>query len=296
MSEIAGRRIPCDALDQISPRKLGTRSLKSAPKALSMLKLVRKITLTDQSVMKPNNLFKTRSLWLAAVLLACRPGGEVAFAQASQQKDGAPSSPVKFRPPATGAPSVRVTGGSRGTGDTTITLDVLAPDETGVTTQEQPSLFWYQSKPSMAKFELTLLQENKVKPLVQVMVERSSKAGIQRLKLSEQGAKLTPGVEYQWVVALVTDPESRSSDLVASGVIKRVDAAPALKEKIAKAAPSSLAGVYADAGIWYDALSVLSDQIDAQPDNKLLRETRNDLLRQVGLKAAAGAEAAPIKN
>src|SRR5262249_51817741 len=155
------------------------------------------------------------------------------------------ASGVKFRPMTTGAPSVRVTGGSRGTGDATITLDVLAPDEIGVTTQEQPSLFWFQSKPAEAKFELTLLQENKVKPLVQVMVERSTKAGIQRLKLSDHGAKLNHGVEYQWVVALITDPDNRSSDLVASGVIKRVEASADLKEKISKATPTSLASVYA---------------------------------------------------
>ena len=42
--------------------------------------------------------------------------------------------------------------------------------------------------------------------------------------------------------------------------------------------------VYAEAGIWHDALAGLSDLIDAQPDNKALRETRADLLRQVGLE------------
>src|SRR6185369_7399227 len=160
-----------------------------------------------------------------------------------------------FRPATTGAPSVRVTGGSRGTGDATVTLDVLAPDEIGVTTQEQPSLFWFQSKPKNARFELTLLEDNKVKPIVQVSIERSSKAGIQRLKLSDHGAKLTPGVEYQWVVALITDADNRSKDLVASGVIKRVEPPADLKDKVSKAAPNSLAAVYADAGIWYDALS-----------------------------------------
>ncbi len=223
-----------------------------------------------------------------AMLLASGPGAELARAQTAPQQ-GATNAPakVKFRPPTTGAPSVRVTGGSRGTGDSTITLDVLAPDEIGVTTQEQPSLFWFQSKPAEAKFELTLLQENKVKPLVQVLVERSTKAGIQRLKLSDHGAKLAPGVEYQWVVALVTDPNNRSTDLVASGVIKRVEPDAELKEKIAKASPASLAGVYAEAGIWYDALAVLADQIEAQPDNAGLRQTRADLLAQVGLRAAA---------
>jgi len=198
---------------------------------------------------------------------------------------------VKFRPSGSGAASVRVTGGSRGTGDDQVTLDVLAPDEIGITTQEQPSLYWFQSKPAKAKFELTLIEENKPKPIVQVVVERSTKAGIQRLKLSEHGAKLAVGVEYQWVVALIPDPDNRSKDLIASGVIKRIEPSADLKEKVSKASPASLPGVYAEAGIWYDALTVLSDQIDAQPDNKALRQTRADLLQQVGLKAAAQSEA-----
>lgn len=228
---------------------------------------------------------------MVGLLLMLGAGGGEAFAADNNQTGAAsPSSGVKFRPPTTGAPSVRVTGGSRGTGDTQITLDVLAPDDIGVTTREQPSLFWFQSKPADAKFELTLLQENKVKPIVQVTVERSSKAGVQRIKLSDRGVKLSPGVEYQWVVALISDPDNRSTDLVASGVIKRVEPSIELKERIAKATPASLAGVYAEAGIWYDALSVLSDQIDAHPENMALRETRADLLRQVGLKAGADYE------
>lgn len=161
-----------------------------------------------------------------------------------------------------------------------------------MTTQEQPSLFWFQSRPADAKFELTLLQEKKVKPIVQVSVERSTKAGIQRFKLSEHSVKLAPGVEYQWVVALVTDPDNRSTDLVASGVIKRMEPPAELKQKVARATQVSLPGLYADAGIWYDALDALADQIEAQPGNKSLRETRSDLLRQVGLKAAADFESA----
>ena len=242
--------------------------------------------------MKANLNFHRRLLWLVVLLLSCCPEGKVFAADAGQPGAANPASGVKFRPLTTGAPSVRVTGGSRGTGDATITLDVLAPDEIGVTTQEQPSLFWFQSKPADAKFELTLLQENKVKPIVQVLIEGSTKAGIQRLKLSEHGAKITPGVEYQWVVALVTDPENRSSDLVASGVIKRVEPSADLKEKITMATPASLAGVYAEAGIWYDALATLSDQIEANPKDNALRQARADLLRQVGLKAAALSEGA----
>ena len=225
----------------------------------------------------------------AAVVLACLVPAESALAQQASEQKPAANSPVKvkFRPPSTGAPSVRLTGGSRGTGDTTLALDVLAPDDVGLTTQEQPSLFWYQSKGETAKFELTLLQEKKIKPLVQVTAEGSLSAGIQRLRLSEHGVKLSPGVEYQWVVALITDPENRSRDLVASGVIKRVDPSAELQRSIAAASPASLPAVYAEAGIWYDALSSLSDRIDADPRDKALQEARADLLRQAGLKGAA---------
>jgi hypothetical protein len=187
---------------------------------------------------------------------------------------------------------VRVTGGSRGSGPEAVALDVLAPDEIGITTQEQPSLFWFQSKPANARFELTLLQDNKVKPIVDVQVDRASKAGVQRLKLADQGVKLAPGVEYQWVVALITDPDNRSKDLIASGVIKRTEPSAELKDKLGKADPASIPGIYAEAGIWYDALGALSDQIDARPDDQGLRQSRADLLRQVGLKTAADAELA----
>ena len=237
--------------------------------------------------------FPQKVAGFVAVVLACVASAEGAVARsASEQKPATNTTTnatikVKFRPPATGAPSVRLTGGTRGTGDSTITLDVLAPDDVGQTTQEQPSLFWFQSKSASAKFELTLLQENKIKPLLQVTAERSLSAGIQRLRLAEHGVKLSPGEEYQWVVALITDPENRSRDLVASGVIKRVNPSADLQKSIAAASPASLPAVYAEAGIWYDALSSLSDRIDADPNDKALQESRADLLRQGGLKAAA---------
>jgi hypothetical protein len=200
----------------------------------------------------------------------------------------APPRTIVYRAAASEALGARVTGGSRGTGDSNVRLDVLSPDETGLTTQEQPSLFWYQSKPAAASFELTLLEENKVKPVLQVKVDRSSKAGIQRIKLSDHRVKLQPGVEYRWVVALITDPSNRSSDLVASSFVQRIEPPKDLQEKLAKASPEMRPSIYAEAGIWHDALASLSDLIDAHPDSETYKTQRADLLRQVGLNMAAG--------
>jgi hypothetical protein len=214
------------------------------------------------------------------------------------KKNSAPQKPatnaaptaIIYKPASSGALGARVTGGSRGSGDTAVRLDVLAPDETGLTTEEQPSLFWYQSKPAQASFELTLLEEGKVKPVLQVKMDRSSNAGIQRIKLADHKVKLTVGVEYRWVVALVADPANRSKDLIASGFVERVEPSKELQEKLAKATPDTRPAIYAQAGIWHDALASLSDLIDAQPNSEKLRVERADLLRQVGLKFAADAE------
>src|SRR5690348_7635165 len=101
--------------------------------------------------MKTNiNHYRTL-LWLAAVILSCGPGSEAASAADASKPGVTNAAPrVKFRPPTTVATAVRVTGGSRGIGDAAMTLDVLAPNEVGVTTLEQPSLFWFQSKPADA--------------------------------------------------------------------------------------------------------------------------------------------------
>jgi class 3 adenylate cyclase len=272
--------------------RVGAMNLKNKTEPVTLSLVVPPEPITSNKTMKT----QFRPVPVAATLaagffLALAPG----FASAQTNAPAAPataksSGQVKFRLQTTAAPSVRVTGGSRGAGDAAIVLDVLAPDQVGTTTAEQPSLFWFQSKPANAKFELTLLQEKKVKPLLQVKVERAAQAGVNRLKLAEHGVKLAPGVEYQWVVALINDPDNRSSDQVASGVIKRVDSTSALKEQLAGSGPNARAAVYAEAGIWYDALAELSDQIDADPGNRELRRVRADLLRQVGLSAAATAE------
>jgi len=233
---------------------------------------------------------------LLTVVSLLWPGAALAADDSHSTAKPATSSVVIYKPAKGSAPAARVTGGSRGNGDATITLDVLAPDDTGLTTKEQPSLFWYQSKPAKARFELTLIEADKTKPVLRVNVERAANAGIQRLRLADHGVKLAPGVEYQWVVALVTDSDNRSSDLVASGFIKRIEPSAELKAKIAGASPSSLPAVYAEAGIWHDALGSLSDLIDAQPDNQALHTERAELLRQVGLKAAAIAEGVPARN
>jgi hypothetical protein len=214
-------------------------------------------------------------------LLAC-----VTFAVVSPMHAQSIHAPI-YKPPVPNAPKVRVDGRVRGGGDALLTLTVLAPEHVGLTTKAQPSLFWYQSKAAKAKFELSISEAKSVVPLLEVTFDRLPLDGIQRVRLADHNVLLKPGVEYRWSVAMVVDEENRSKDLVASGVIKRVDPAPSLQKRLTGAPDMELPFIYADEGVWYDSLEALSDLIDRRPSEKSLREERAVYFMQVGLNEAA---------
>jgi hypothetical protein len=87
-------------------------------------------------------------------------------------------------------------------------------------------------------------------------------------------------------VAVIVDPENRSQDIIANGVIERIDLSSDLAGKLAQASDADKPALYADNGIWYDSLQAISDQIDLDPKNAALRKERSDLLNQIGLDGA----------
>src|SRR5262245_36475783 len=76
------------------------------------------------------------------------------------------STPI-YKPPLRGAPVGRIGGGPRGTGGLP-SLAVLAPDHTGLTVQDQPTLYWYVSQVPTQAVEVTLIEAQGVKPLFEM--------------------------------------------------------------------------------------------------------------------------------
>lgn len=192
-----------------------------------------------------------------------------------------------YKAPHPNAPKVRVDGHVRGSDDALLTLTVLAPEHVGQTTKEQPVLFWYQSKANRTRFELTICESKKPEPVLEVKFDTAPHDGIQSLRLSDYKITLLLGVEYRWSVAMVLDEVNRSKDVVASGVIKRVEEPATLKKRLAAADEGDAACIYADEGMWYDSLEALSKLIDKQPLAKNLREQRALYFMQAGLSDAA---------
>jgi Domain of Unknown Function (DUF928) len=187
-----------------------------------------------------------------------------------------------YKLPTRGAPGGRVGGGTRGDKNAFV-LSVLAPDHSGFTTNEQPSLYWYISNSTSLPIELTLMDPQGIQPILETRLPPPIKAGIQRVRLADYNIHLAPGAAYRWFVTVVPDADRRSKDILAGGAIERVDVQEELKAKLAKAKSNETPFVYAEAGLWYDALKAISDLIDAAPQNQELRNQRTALLKQVGL-------------
>ena len=148
-------------------------------------------------------------------LIACEGDVKGQSAQAGQV-----TKTLLYQPPrGLGAPSAgrRVGGGTRGTNKSVPILSVLAPDHTGLTVREQPDLYWFASDVVTNPVELTLTLEKGDTPLLEKRLPVPTKAGIQRVRLSDYGVKLIPGERYSWSIALVLDPKRRSKDIIAVG-------------------------------------------------------------------------------
>jgi len=187
--------------------------------------------------------------------------------------------------------------GSRGDCDFDITPLLPLEMGGGWTTQATPTL-WIQ-----VPTELSAVQSMRVEvrdpsgiPVYRAqMRDLAAPAGIIRLPLpdSVQLPVSSPDVSdasdwFTWMVALYCD-DSGDRPAYAFGSIRRVAMAGMSASDLADKSSQETSDLYAQNGVWYDALTVLGDARLADPDNPALIEAWQTLLSysSVGLEAIA---------
>ncbi|MBH0184997.1 MAG: DUF928 domain-containing protein [Nitrospira sp.] len=166
-------------------------------------------------------------------------------------------------------------------------ISVLAPDHVGWTLQTQPVLYWFASTEQNLPYEFVLIVDNAEEPVVETRLPQPVHPGIQRIRLSDHNVTLSPGKRYYWSVALVLDADEPSGNIVAKGIIERVDQdtlEPPLPRVIATA---DMPRRFAESGVWYDAVAAISDLIQSNPHAGELLRQRTLLLEQGGLGEVA---------
>jgi hypothetical protein len=192
-----------------------------------------------------------------------------------------------YRPPLRGAPGGRVGGGTRGVVRDVLAVSVVAPDHTGLTASDQPTLYWFISKATAHPVEVTVTSPDETAPIFETQLPGPIEAGVHKIALASHGVRLRPGVSYQWFVAVVPDPNRRSRDILAGGTIEHVAMPEALRAKLAQTPREEHPAIYAEAGFWYDAVTEIYDLVATRPGDAALRKHRAALVAQVGLTEIA---------
>ncbi|MFQ4167689.1 DUF928 domain-containing protein [Scytonema millei] len=216
--------------------------------------------------------------------------------------------PVRFNPPPPppdrGAPGNRGEGASRGECiSSNLPLTALVPSyeqslslqkgETstmtqvwGLTSVEQPSFWFYlpynQSLIQAIEF---VLQTDNNKTIYRTNISIPPKSAIIGVSLKETPASLEIDKRYRWFLKVRVACNSQQTTLdYVEGWVQRVNLKTALSDRLKQATPQQQAVIYAQEGIWYDALTSLAELRLANPQDSVLAEDWKNLLATIGLE------------
>lgn len=164
--------------------------------------------------------------------------------------------PTDLKPPSVYTDSSGVRGGCKPSGGRSPTI--LAPiTHVGQTTLSHPTFAWFvpDDQPTPMEFTLYEFDTNDDPSKLAYKHELQSLPGIMKLSLPIQLPGLTVGKRYLWQVETLCNRNHPSRNLLARAEIELVQMLPTLKTALSyRHQHSQKAILYAQAGIWYDAL------------------------------------------
>jgi Domain of Unknown Function (DUF928) len=186
-------------------------------------------------------------------------------------------------------PHARIGGQTRGSDAAVPWLIALVPDHIGFTMKHDTALCWYLQRQTSYPFTLTVTDSQRLLPILEQALPSPSRAGVHCARLQDYGVTLKEDEPYRWFVTLAVNPDRPSQDIVAGGMIERIPYNEACMLDMPCPWPSCEREVvyrYAEAGLWYDAVTCLEDLIqhDGHGDHKTLQRMQDVLLRQVGIQ------------
>ncbi|HEY9690628.1 MAG TPA: DUF928 domain-containing protein [Oculatellaceae cyanobacterium] len=164
-----------------------------------------------------------------------------------------------------------------------VSLHLLAPsDHVAQTVAARPTFLLYVSKPK-ALIRYTLIEPGVLEPIVDKQVQLE-KPGITKLEISETAPELTIGKEYRWTVTIICNQERPSENIYAHTTLIRITKTSELASRLATASTERSVGlIYAESGIWYDAIASLYKAYENTPHNTEVYNEFKILLDSIGL-------------
>jgi hypothetical protein len=176
-------------------------------------------------------------------------------------------------------------------------LTALVPiSQIGRTVSEYPVFFFYLPQTDAEVAEFTLQDENGNLIYEQDLTIKnlSGVIGVS-IPANKNVPPLEAGKNYRWYIALICDPDDRSADAVAIGIVRRVELSAEILRKLENADPRQKTVIYAENGIWQDALSNLAAVRRANPNEPAIQSDWESLLGSVELGEIAAKPLVPIE-
>jgi len=170
-----------------------------------------------------------------------------------------------------------------------LSLTPLVPkNKIGQTVSDYPTFFFYlpQTDAELAEFILEDQSGNQIYRQDLPIKNVSGVIGVS-IPANTNVPPLEVGKKYTWIFSLVCDPEDRSSDLLEIGIVRRVELSAEILRELENANPRQKTFIYAENGIWQDALSNLAAARRANPNDTDLAADWESLLDSVTLGAIA---------
>jgi hypothetical protein len=136
----------------------------------------------------------------------------------------------------------------------------------------------------------TLTERGGNRPIFKTQL-KAEQAGIMRVELPQTAPALVEGKEYRWTVTLLCSEKRPSENVYARAWIERVAMRSDLSQKLASVSSErDRATIYAQSGLWYDAVATLDRVRTANPGERQVLNSFVSLLEQVGLNQVATLE------
>jgi len=154
----------------------------------------------------------------------------------------------------------------------------------GLTVAEHPTLWFYVPYSLTPRLPIKfVLQDERGNYVYKTsFTATETQPGIVKFHLPSTIAPLEVGKMYHWYFLIDCDPDTPVS---VDGWIQRVPMNSTFTSKSQKATPLQRVALYADNGIWYDALTTLAELRIANPSDAKLINDWVSLLNSVGLDA-----------
>ncbi|MDF5725845.1 MAG: DUF928 domain-containing protein, partial [Rhizonema sp. PD37] len=126
-----------------------------------------------------------------------------------------------------------------------------------------------------------------------IPITLSNTPGVIRISVPATEKPLSIGQYYHWYFLMDCSPQSSSEDIAVEGLVQRIVPKEEFTRRLVTATPRQRVALYAQAGIWQDAVTTLGELRVRQPQDAALAKDWKDLLESVGLSNISTEAIAP---